>query len=226
MKSKVNKFTVATRITGDLKETLEQEAQDNGLSFCKYLEEILLNRDSSFTDFEDDDYEDIEHLKDERAFLISRIEELENALALANDEDTEIEEETFPVEEDDIYTGNLSDLKDDLEQVETEYVELKEVYESSVSNNQLIIADLEQQIIDLKEEAEKFKATEEPPPNQFLIDNDALQFLQKKHPNLSKEAIIKSALDCSATNESKWLTVYSFTDYVTRSKSFINYQNN
>lgn len=233
MKRKVNKLTVATRITGDLKETLEQEAQDNGLSFCKYLEQILLSRDSVFTDYdEDDDFEDVEHLKEERAFLVDRIKALENELALVTDEKTEAGElaETA-MDDEEIDATILTDLRGEIKYLETRNLELQEDIEEDAAKNQQIIADLETQTSQLKNENQELltqiETLTQVQSNQ-LVETDALQFLSTRHPNLSKEEIIKTALDCSATNDGKgWYhTMYSFTDYVNHNKSFINHQNN
>ena len=234
MKRKVNKLTVATRITGDLKETLEQEAQENGLSFCKYLEQILLNRDSAFTDYdEDDDFEDVEHLKEERAFLVDKIKALENELALVIDEETEVDELAESEIDDEVIDATiLTDLQREIEYLETRNLELQEDIEEDAAKNQQIIADLETQTIQLKNENQELlsqiETLTEVQPNQLLAETDALQFLSTRHPNLSKEEIIKTALDCSATNDGKgWYnTMYSFTDYLNRNKSFINHQNN
>jgi len=38
MREKINKITVSARITIPLRDILEQEAEQEGLSFCSYLE--------------------------------------------------------------------------------------------------------------------------------------------------------------------------------------------
>ena len=44
MREKINKITVSTRITIPLRDMLEQEAVEQGFSFCSYLEQLILER--------------------------------------------------------------------------------------------------------------------------------------------------------------------------------------
>ena len=46
MREKINKITVSTRITIPLRDMLEQEAEQQGLSFCSYLEQLILERNN------------------------------------------------------------------------------------------------------------------------------------------------------------------------------------
>ena len=46
MREKINKITVSTRITIPLRDILEKEAEQEGLSFCSYLEQLILERNN------------------------------------------------------------------------------------------------------------------------------------------------------------------------------------
>jgi len=46
MREKINKITVSTRITIPLRDILELEAEEQGLSFCSYLEQLILERNN------------------------------------------------------------------------------------------------------------------------------------------------------------------------------------
>jgi len=50
MREKINKITVSTRITIPLRDILEQEAEKEGLSFCSYLEQLILERNKGTKD--------------------------------------------------------------------------------------------------------------------------------------------------------------------------------
>lgn len=50
MREKINKITVSTRITIPLRDMLEREAEQQGLSFCSYLEQLILERNTTKED--------------------------------------------------------------------------------------------------------------------------------------------------------------------------------
>ncbi len=239
MKKKVTKITVGTRITIPLKEELEAAALEYDLSFCAYLEHLLINRDNTSDSYVYALKQDLEFIQKERDDLMEEMEALQETI-------TDLQSNESPE------TAH-QDLLDRIEDLENQVVELEEENELfhslppdeadiEITNdeaintveaeaNQTILKELESEKAELESENEILKqqigqlqmVEELPAPN---FDTDALQFLKEKHPSLSTEEIIKTALDCSATNEGVWLTVYSFTDYVNRGKSFINYQNN
>ena len=47
MREKINKITVSTRITIPLRDVLELEAEEKRLSFCSYLEQLILERNNA-----------------------------------------------------------------------------------------------------------------------------------------------------------------------------------
>lgn len=249
MKKKVNKVTVGTRLTIEQKDELEEEALANDFSFCAYLEHLLINRDSPA------DYsqvstlkEDLQLIQAERDSLVEQVESLKETISYLEDDVEDEDDELIDTEHQDLL-DKIQELKNQVHELEEENTLLQTLEDEADAslNNDSEEVDSDEVIQALLNEIETEKATLES-ENQTLkhqvsllqqevtvqkaaeleLDSNALGFLLEKHPNLSKEEIIKIALDCSATNEEKgwYQTVYSFTDYVEREKSFINYQNN
>ena len=201
MRKKISKVTVATRVTIPLRDKLDEEALAEDLSFCAYLEQVLIRRGTAINNNEIS--EDKVSLFQERELLMEQIESLEQ------------EKKSLQAEGADLmmYDGSLDKT-----------IEINNV-------QQQLIEEFEQQIATLEMENQQLqlqvKELQELTANSTLLnlDTDALAFLQENHPEFSKEDIIRIALDCSATNEGKWLTVYSFADYANLGKSFVNPQN-
>lgn len=77
MKKKASKITVATRIPQTLRDDLDKEAWQQGLSFCAYLEKLIKDRNQSnvsLVDVEDSDYSMIKNERDELLELVGTME--------------------------------------------------------------------------------------------------------------------------------------------------------
>lgn len=239
MKKKVNKITVGTRLSIAQKTELEEEAIANDMSFCAYLEHLLINRDNTSDSYVNALKEDLGFIQKERDELMEEVEELHESISdLQTAEPSEIAHQDL--------LDRIQELENQVSELEEENNELK-IFEEEDTDSiteeeevdseeaaQAVLEELEMEKNELESENEalvqklnelELEVTEKP---VMAIESYALDFLQEKHPNLSTTEIIKTALDCSATNEEKgwYQTVYSFTDYVERGKSFINYQNN
>lgn len=238
---KVNKFTVSTRITGDLKKTLEREAQENGVSFCFYLEQIIINRLSPTVASDDLSVlkEDFRLIQTERDSLLEQVEDLKEVIVSLEEDLAE------DVEFDDLDDPERQELLDRIQELESKVVELEELNELlqtleeeaedyEEDDLRTLLDDVETAKSELESKNQELVARVEllqgelSQQKDHLLESDALIYLQKKHTDLSKDEIIKIALDCTATNDGRsWRqTMYSFTDYLKRAKSFIHLQTN
>lgn len=201
------------------------------------MEHLLINRDDTSDNYVYALKEDLEFIQKERDELMEQVEELEETISNLEDvepAETEHQDLLQRIEE---LENQVSELEEENEFLQTyeeedtdsnvseEEVASEEGIQALLDEKETEKAALESENETLKQQINQLQMVEEQPRPNF--DMDSLHFLQEKHPKLSKEAIIKTALDCSATNEEKgwYQTVYSFTDYVERGKSFINYQN-
>jgi len=238
MKKKVNKITVGTRLSIAQKTELEEEAIANDMSFCAYLEHLLINRDNTSDSYVNALKEDLGFIQKERDELMEEVEELHESISdlqTAGSSETEHQGLLDKIQELENQVSELEEENNDLKIFEKEgaglIAEDEEVNSEEATQVVLEELEMEKNELELKNEALVQQVNQlellNAEKSNMDIKSYALDFLQEKHPNLSTTEIIKTALDCSATNEEKgwYQTVYSFTDYVERGKSFINYQN-
>lgn len=236
MKRKVSKVTVGTRITIPLRDTLEEEANAQDVSFCAYLEHLLINRDSNTSDnYVNVLKQDLGLVQKERIELMDELESLQETITELQATEVSSTEHQSLLERIEVLESQVEELEEenellrsssDEEKLETtryEEIDAEEMIESVLEKLEFEKATLKSENEKLIQENRKLQHF----TNQLTTawDSDAIDFLAEKHPDLSKEEIIKTALDCSATNEGKWLTVYSFADFLKRDEPFINYQN-
>lgn len=239
MKKKVNKITVGTRITIPLRDELQEEAFEYDLSFCAYLEYLLVNRTANtIEDKTEALQEDLQLIQEERDELMEQVDELETTIvAMQANESTETEHQDLldRIQELENQVRELEEENDLLQTfdeedtdsgTEDEEIESEEAIHALLDEIETEKEVLQSENETLRQQIDQLQVVAKQTAPNF--NTDSLYFLQEKYPELSKEEIIKAALDCSATNEEKgwYQTVYSFTDYVNRNKSFINPQNN
>lgn len=238
MRKKINKVTVATRITIPLRDTLDEEAGDHDLSFCRYIEHLLINRDHTANSQVEGLKQELVLAQEEKVKLMEQIEALQAiSTSTQTREVSEIESEHPGL------LNRIEELENQVEELEEEIEMLNSSSDETIIGitscedinkaavNQPILDELEFKNAELQSDKrsliQQVNQLQQELIEKPIFDSDALNFLQERHPDLSKEEILKIALDCSATNEGEWkFTVYSFTDYVKREKSFTNYQNN
>lgn len=196
MKKNEVRTPVACRILPDLRQQLELEAAKEGQSLSSYMESILMHRsaESTVNETSNEVFEAMEKQIDELKRENERLKDLPKPVNV------------------ELGTEDITSIKTQLGQTEKQYQDLMQRYK------------------DLKVEHDALpKAVVKALPSWWSLENykatvPYLKELKSKHPNLSTEQLLLSALAVTVTNENNWVEVYTLKDFWKRNPHFLNLQ--